>query len=335
MLTRLGEFDLTPIPENYELWYAYFAETQPEVVRAIDVLIANKQTITDERCYDIYERFIVPDHSHSQQVKQAGDQIQETIRSVNSAVDSVRSSASEYNERLEGVSQTLQTDTSPEIINKTIQVVLSDTHNMIEKNKELEHQLSKSTQIMQEMQRDLEIARKEATTDSLTGLANRKAFDEEIRRIMDDTAKMETAFTLVLMDIDHFKNFNDSFGHQVGDQVLKLVAKTLTDGIKGRDIAARYGGEEFALILPDTDLQGGVKVANHLRNAVASKDVVNRATGEKLAQITMSGGVSQYVPGESLDELIARADAALYTAKHNGRNQVVAAPKSKGATKTA
>lgn len=129
-----------------------------------------------------------------------------------------------------------------------------------------------------------------------------------------------------MIDIDHFKSFNDNFGHQIGDQVLRLVARTLTDGVKGRDIAARYGGEEFAIILPETPLSAGVTVGNALRKAVATKDVVNRNTGEKLGRITMSVGVAEYVPQENISELIERADAALYTAKQNGRNQVAAAP---------
>jgi diguanylate cyclase len=107
---------------------------------------------------------------------------------------------------------------------------------------------------------------------------------------------------------------------------LRLVAKTLTDGVKGRDVAARYGGEEFAIILPETNLQAGIKVGDYLRKAVASKDVVNRNSGEKLGRITLSGGVAQYIAGEDIEDLIGRADAALYTAKHNGRNQVTAAP---------
>jgi diguanylate cyclase len=129
-----------------------------------------------------------------------------------------------------------------------------------------------------------------------------------------------------MVDIDHFKSFNDNFGHQIGDQVLRLVARTLIEGVKGKDVAARYGGEEFVILLPDTTLPAGVAVGNSLRKAVATKDVINRSSGEKLGRITMSVGVAEFTPGEKITDLIERADAALYTAKHNGRNQVAAAP---------
>jgi diguanylate cyclase len=204
--------------------------------------------------------------------------------------------------------------------------VVSDTNNMIAQNHKLEAQLDQSSQIMDELQRNLETVRREALTDGLTGLSNRKAFDAELSRIAEESVASGQPFTLLMLDIDHFKSFNDNYGHLVGDQVLRLVARTMTDGVKGRDVAARYGGEEFAIILPDTMLNAGVVVGNALRKAVATKDVINRSSGEKLARITMSVGVAEFAPGEDLHDLIERADAALYTAKHNGRNQVAAAP---------
>ena len=130
---------------------------------------------------------------------------------------------------------------------------------------------------------------------------------------------------MLLLDIDLFKNFNDSFGHQVGDQVLRLVARTLTDNVKGRDIAARYGGEEFAILLPDTPAAAGMRVAESLRKSMESRDIVNKATNQSLGRITLSIGVAEYAPGESIEEIVTRADAALYDAKRTGRNKVVAA----------
>jgi diguanylate cyclase len=162
-------------------------------------------------------------------------------------------------------------------------------------------------------------------TDALTGLANRKLFDVEFYRMVNEAHNNKRPLSLLMVDIDYFKSFNDTYGHQVGDQVLKLVARTLKDGVKGRDLPARYGGEEFSVVLPETEVEGAIKLANTLREAVAAKEILNRSTGERLGKITMSVGAAQLAANEKTAELIERADAALYKAKHAGRNQVIAA----------
>lgn len=324
-LDRIQRQKLAPTPDTFELWYVYYSGQSPEITRAIDILVANKQKITDERCKELYQRFL-REARDEEAVRRAGDQINTTLKSVSGAVRDVRSASSEYSNKLGGVSGKIATVEDAGELKEILQTVMSDTENMIAQNHKLEEQLDKSSMVMEELQRDLENVRREALTDGLTGLSNRKAFDAEIKRIAHEVEQNGGTFALLMVDIDHFKSFNDNFGHQIGDQVLRLVARCLTDGVKGRDVAARYGGEEFVIILPDTPLHAGVIVGEALRKAVASKDVVNRNSGEKLSRITMSVGVAEYAPGENITELIERADAALYTAKHNGRNQVAAAP---------
>lgn len=325
-LERLDKEDLAATPENYELWYVYYAESNAEVVHALETLEAAGGRIAQEDCREIYQRYLSQSREN-ETVRTAGDKIQQTIKGMSGTVTSVQTATSRYNVTLEGMKERIaKGDVRPEDMENILGSIMMGTQDMMAHNQKLERELSKSSQVMDELRRDLEIVRREAFTDGLTGLGNRKAFDAEIERILVETAATGQAFTLVLMDIDHFKGFNDNFGHQVGDQVLRLVARTLTDGIKGRDFAARYGGEEFAIILPETNLNGGMKVGDILRLAVANKDLVNRATGEKLGRITLSGGVAEHIPGESIDSLISRSDAALYTAKHNGRNQIAAAP---------
>lgn len=324
-LQRIEAESLSPVPQNFELWYVYFAEANPDVVRAIDILVSNKQKITNERCAEIHQRFL-NEAKDNERVRQAGDKIQETINGMSTRVYEVKSATHKYTESLNGMTGKLNANASMEEVRAAMDSVLADTNAMLEKNAQLEIELEKSTLVMQELQRDLELVRKQAMTDGLTSLANRKAFDAELLRINEQALESGETYCLILMDIDHFKSFNDNYGHQVGDQVLRLVARTLTDGVKGRDFAARYGGEEFAIILPQTNLQGGVKVADSLRQIIQGKELINRNTGEKLGRVTMSGGVAEFVKGETIEKLIERSDNALYTAKHNGRNQVAAAP---------
>ena len=126
-----------------------------------------------------------------------------------------------------------------------------------------------------------------------------------------------------MTDIDHFKTFNDTWGHLTGDQVLRLVAMSMKQNVKGQDIAARYGGEEFAVILPNTVLRSGLTVADHIRRAVMSKELMKRSTGQNLGRVTISLGVATARKGDTAQSLIARADACLYAAKRNGRNRVI------------
>jgi diguanylate cyclase len=126
-----------------------------------------------------------------------------------------------------------------------------------------------------------------------------------------------------MCDIDHFKAFNDTWGHQTGDQVLRLVANCLSENVKGRDTAARYGGEEFVVILPQTQLAGAVNLANQIRAKVESKKLVKKSTGDILGIITISCGVTQYDPNESAEDFVRRADECLYAAKRAGRNRVI------------
>lgn len=324
-LERIKLEGLSPTPHVFELWYVYFSGQSPEVTKAIDVLIANKQKITDQRCSDLYNRFLSEEREEAA-IRKAGDQIHTTIESVSGAVRDVKTATTEYSGKLGGVTGRISTIKDQDELKEILQNMVQDTNTMIAHNQRLEEQLDQSSVVMEELQRNLEIVRREALTDGLTGLANRKAFDAELARVAGEAQASAGSFTLLMLDIDHFKSFNDNYGHQVGDQVLRLVARTLVDGVKGRDTAARYGGEEFAIILPETNLNAGVVVGNALRKAIAGKDVINRTTGEKLARITMSVGVAEYTPGEDTRDLIERADAALYTAKHNGRNQVAAAP---------
>ena len=290
-LERLQKEELAPVPDLYELWYVYYSGANADVTRAVDILEATNQKMTVERCLEIHQRFLNQDNQN-EEVRLVGDKIHDTIRDVTGVVGNVKTAAAEYNTSLSKVTDQLGGDMSASEIEVVLRDVVSNTQNMIAQNEALEQKLSMSSQAMEELQQDLEAAKKEALTDGLTNLANRKAFDAEMMRIVEEVQESGETFSLVMMDIDHFKAFNDDYGHQVGDQVLRLVAKTLTDGVKGRDVAARYGGEEFVIILPETNIEAALKVANNLRQAVESKEIVNRSTGKTLGRITLSGGAA-------------------------------------------
>jgi diguanylate cyclase len=213
------------------------------------------------------------------------------------------------------------------------QRLLGETRRMQDANQALEQKLEASRDDIQALQRDLDEVRRESMLDPLTKIFNRKSFDDGILKAFA-AAEAGEPLCLMLVDIDHFKRFNDTWGHQTGDQVLRLVAMTLKSNLKGKDMAARYGGEEFAAILPQTDLEGAVILADNIRKAVQAKELLKRSTNEKLGRITASFGVAIYHPGDTPSSLIDRADRCLYAAKHAGRNRVFSETELKPDDKT-
>lgn len=319
-LERIEVLGLRPVPEMYELWYRYFLG-DVEIMRAIE---AYQGKIDEVACHQIYRRYM-NEAVRDEAVKKISDQMQSAIVELASMVSGAKSAATEYGENLSDVSTQLTHANSIEDLGKIVTSIVADTRKMVEKNQELEVQLVNSSKQVTELRNNLDTVKKEAMTDGLTGLLNRKAFDKQMLNCIGECEASKTPLVLMLLDIDFFKKFNDTYGHQVGDQVLRLVARTLTDNVKGRDFAARYGGEEFAIILPDTPMSAGLRVAEVLRKSVESKEVINKASNENMGRITLSIGIAEYTPGEEIAALIERADKALYDAKRAGRNRVVEA----------
>lgn len=176
-------------------------------------------------------------------------------------------------------------------------------------NEALQQEIQIRTRIQEELQHL-------ATTDTLTGLRNRRAFKEFAEMEIKRAERHGNALSLVMFDIDHFKRINDTFGHLIGDEVLVHVAKLIGERIRASEILARWGGEEFILLLPQTDMENAVHLAGELRTLMQANAF------PQVGAVTASFGVTQFSPGDSMDSLLHRVDIALYRAKENGRNQV-------------
>jgi diguanylate cyclase len=163
-----------------------------------------------------------------------------------------------------------------------------------------------------------------AVRDGLTRCYNNKYFKARIEQELIRTRRYGNELTLGMLDIDHFKKVNDTFGHLAGDRVIQAVANAMKACVRGDDTSARYGGEEFALLLPATTLEGARTVTEHVRNAIR-RPQANASRNGPMPSVTVSAGIAAFRPGESVEEFIARADKALYASKHEGRDRVTLA----------
>ena len=314
---------VSPTPQNYALWYGYVSGLQPELSRAVDALIADGTPFTDMLCRELHDRFCDAGR-HLGVLQQTGAELDQAVGRAMTLIAGAAGDAQSFNKALDEVSGQLAGGQPAERVRGVVSSLLAQTQRATERNRSLELRLTQTSSELAELRQNLEVVRREALTDPLTGIANRKLFDTRLREAARNATENDEPMALLMLDIDHFKKFNDTYGHQLGDQVLRLVAKTLTESIKGRDTAARYGGEEFAIVLPQTRLENAVTLGEQIRRTMVRHKIVRKDTGEEYGIITLSIGAGAYRKDEALGELIRRADGALYHAKRTGRNRVVA-----------
>jgi diguanylate cyclase len=309
-------------PRNYEVWYAYATGYNPSLNETINATLTRNGTLSVADVDQIYETYLSPARM-TDRIDNVGGQIVDEIAAVMSMIDAAVGSATHYTESLAHATQSLGAASDPSGLRSVVETLVLATRKMEENNSRLEQSLKASKQEINQLQVNLEAVRHESLTDPLTSLANRKYFDQSLEKFIAQSAASEEPMTLLLSDIDHFKAFNDTFGHLTGDQVLRLVAQSVKQNVKGQDVAARYGGEEFAVILPSTPLRAALTVADQVRRAVMTKELMKRSTGEHLGRVTISIGVATLRKGEAAQSLIERADNCLYAAKRCGRNRVM------------
>jgi len=321
-LGQIRSLRQTAVPRNYEIWYVYATGYNAHLNKIINETLARNGKLTETDLEQIYETYL----SHiktSDRIDKVGARVIGEIDDVMRFINDALGMSANYNASLAGASERLLSAENRDQVKAIVEFLVNSTQQMRATNKALEQRLILSKADISSLQQSLEAIKAESLSDPLTGLANRKYFDRSIQMAVQNALASGEPLSLVMFDIDHFKYFNDTYGHLTGDQVLRLVATSLKQTIKGQDITARYGGDEFAVLLPDTALRQALTVADHIRRAVMSKELKKKSTGEMLGRVTVSIGVSMLEPGDNTDSLIERADVCLYAAKRAGRNRVV------------
>jgi diguanylate cyclase len=313
---------LGAMPRNYEVWYTYASGYHADLSDAINAILSDRGAITQEQLDGVFDTYLSPNRL-TDKLDVVGNRVMDEIEQVMAMIDSAAGQASAYGDDLAGASARLASAGTPEGVRTIIETLVRSTREIEANNKALEQRLKASRTEIRQLQENLDAVRTESLTDPLTSLGNRKFYDQAIAKAVALANKSERPLCLLVSDIDHFKKFNDTFGHLTGDQVLRLVALSVKQNVKTQDLACRYGGEEFAIILPDTTLRAAVTVAEHIRRSVMTKELIKRSTSENLGRITISLGVAAFKPGDTVATLYDRADQCLYSAKRNGRNRVV------------
>lgn len=317
----MNEKRLTATPRNYEVWYTYVSKQNHRLTEGLNKAISRNDRVDQAEIDKLYQEYIAPPET-MEKVEEISTQMNGEINQIITMIRTATGNSAAYGESLDRVTEKLGDGVDEEALKSIVENLVVSTKEMEQHNQQLETQLQLADKQVLSLSKNLRTVKEESLTDQLTNIANRKCFDEQIKILAADAIQEQTEFCMLLGDIDHFKKFNDTFGHQTGDHVLRLVARGLKSNLKGRDLAARYGGEEFVVLLPQTKMQSAMIVANQIRESLSSKELVKKTTGENLGTITMSFGVSRYRYGEDLQSFISRADTCLYAAKHAGRNQV-------------
>ncbi len=321
-LGQIKSLRQTAVPRNYEIWYVYAAGFNSPLNKIINETLARNGKLSESDLEQIYETYIAQIKT-TDRIDKVGARVIGEIDDVMTLINDALGMSASYDDSLSGATQKLTVAKNREQVKAIVEMLVQSTREMRETNKALEDRLTLSKTEISNLQQSLEAIRTESLTDPLTGLGNRKYFDRSIEAAVQAALASDEPLSLLMFDIDHFKSFNDSYGHLTGDQVLRLVGMSLKQTIKGQDITARYGGEEFAVLLPNTAIRQALTVADHIRRAVMAKELKKKSTGEILGRVTISVGVSMLRPDDDTDSLIERADACLYIAKRNGRNRVV------------
>ena len=306
-----------PTPSNFSVWYAYHTGQNSDLTRTIDVLLSNHCPIDDQALDQLHGTFFKPPVSERALCEKT-IRARDTLKTVLNLVEKARGDA-------DGNDISAQFLANVQSLAYLIDSLVEETSRFVGRSERLGLDLRQSSDKIDALERTLDDLRREATTDGLTGIANRRYFDVTLQTMCGDAMNSGDDLSLLLIDIDHFKKVNDTWGHATGDAVIQFVAATLAQAIRGQDCVARYGGEEFAVILPTTSIDAAMRVGDNIRTALSRRPFVASAVEETIHVVTVSVGVACYDPGEPLAQLVQRADTALYEAKKTGRDRVAAA----------
>lgn len=310
-----------PQPRAFEIWYSYVAGGDDALRARVDSELIKTDQVDLDTIEQIYEDHFL--HKRlSSGINRIGDELdsglQETIGLIREGVGSSRAylaSLKKAQNQISGAARNHDT-------RRAVMQLLEIGREHAQRTEAVGGELVRAREQVADLQRELHKLRDRAYLDHLTQIANRRHMDELLEREIKLARSSSEPLSFALGDLDHFKQVNDTYGHTVGDAVLKHFAALMRSNIKGQDIPARFGGEEFAIIFPKTSVFGAASVAENIRKLLNSTDFILSRDRSSIGRVSVSFGVTQLLSGDTMADLIRRTDGLLYRAKKLGRNRV-------------
>lgn len=319
ILQFLTKHKIIPTPLNYTVIYEYVSGSNKALSVAIDRMLEQKKSFDEDLTNKLHNKFIF-DASY-ESFERINKNLDSLISNTSATVSATSQKASAAGNVFEEQASSIASVKNADELKQVITQALAETKGLANVSQSLKTELDSANQEMDQLRAELLKVRESAATDALTGLLNRGAFDKALNHLIEQETSSNACLTM--LDLDHFKNVNDTHGHLIGDNVLKITAKLLKKYAEPQHYVARYGGEELAIIMPETSIEKASEIAEQIRESLASSRLKKKNSSESIGQITVSIGISNLKQNDTVEDIIMRADAALYKAKETGRNKVV------------
>lgn len=320
-LPEMNKRKIPTTPENYAVWYEYVSGRNTELVNEINLLDQNKTAFTTAVHKDLYQKHIASERESL--ANQLSDNVKDIINRFLLESKHEEEGLGQYSKALSDISSEAEATQSIGELKLMVSQLIEHTRQREAATCAMQESLSAMTQEMQKLRSEVARLSGESTLDPLTRIPGRHVFDDDVESHIAMSSSEGESLSLVILDVDNFGAFNEKFGTAIGDKVLKFIATMFKKNLKGSDCLARYGDDAFAILLPDTDQESAIKVADNLRSKLARQTLSDSAEKIQLGTITVSSGVTELHPdGDTARSLIARAEKALNLARAEGGNIV-------------
>ncbi len=320
-LNFMAKYNLPANPVNYTVWYEYVSGKNVKLKKVIDRSFEKSIPLNSPIVENLYQKYVADGDRII--ISKLLTQISLMLKDITSHVLETEGDLAGHGDKLGDLASQVSEANDYNEVKTIVDQMLVETKSLVNSGKRLQTRMKISSEDLKQLQMELEKSQQEAQTDTLTTLINRRGLEKKFELERIRAKQNAVPFSIILIDIDHFKRVNDTHGHLVGDSLLKSIAQLLKKQLRKNDIAARFGGEEFLILLPETDIDGARAVGQKIRDGLSTKKWKLKDNGKSVGKITVSMGIALYKFNESEKALIKRADDALYFAKQNGRDKIV------------